>query len=299
MTAQTTQQMATDLARAKVNLALHITGRRGDGYHLLDSLVVFPNIGDQLKACPSEALSLEIDGPFATPLASGGSDNLVTTAIRKWADAAGISAPPLKIHLTKNLPVASGIGGGSADAAAALRLAQRLGGTQLPRAQLQALALDLGADVPVCLMQEPTRMEGIGERLSPLPSLPEFGMVLVNPGVAVSTPAIFKGLDARDNPPLPPLPDYYANLDDLIAYLQTTRNDMQATAERLCPQITSVLDALGAAPGSKFTRMSGSGATCFALCNSGAEEALARSIQKSHPDWWVASSAVSGQFRAS
>ncbi|WP_289035809.1 4-(cytidine 5'-diphospho)-2-C-methyl-D-erythritol kinase [uncultured Roseibium sp.] len=280
---------AGEFARAKVNLALHITGRRDDGYHLLDSLVVFPAIGDRLHAEAADGLSLTITGPFSVGLAPN-SDNLVLKAIRSLATACGQPEPGLALTLEKNLPVASGIGGGSADAAAALRLARNIAGMTLPRPELEKLALQLGADVPVCLDQCAVRMKGIGESLSHLPRLPDFGIVLVNPRLAVSTPAIFKGLENRNNSGLPDIPAGFETLTSLISYLEDTRNDMQATAERLCPVISQVLAALSAEPQTLLSRMSGSGATCFALCRSGDEDGLAARIQKSHPAWWVASS---------
>ncbi|WP_417689961.1 4-(cytidine 5'-diphospho)-2-C-methyl-D-erythritol kinase [Roseibium sp.] len=290
MTAGSTDFTATEFARAKVNLALHITGRRDDGYHLLDSLVIFPRIGDVLGADPAERLSLKIDGAFSQGLQSDSSNNLIIRAIEAFAAATGASPPALKFHLTKNLPVASGIGGGSADAAAALRIMQRVSERPLTPEALANVALGLGADVPVCLLQEPVRMQGIGEILSPAPKMPQLGIVLVNPGKAVSTPAIFKGLTRRDNPPLPQLPDRFADLDDLISYLKATRNDMQLTAEQLCPNISTVIETMSSAPETRLARMSGSGATCFALCASGQENDLAARIQKGHPEWWVASS---------
>jgi 4-diphosphocytidyl-2-C-methyl-D-erythritol kinase len=278
------------LARAKVNLALHITGQREDGYHLLDSLVVFPAIGDRLMILQAEEPGLQLTGPFASDLSPTSDDNLVLQALRAFRNASGSTARLHALKLEKNLPVASGIGGGSADAAAALRVAQKMTGVTLPSAELEEIALGLGADVPVCLRQKSIRMQGIGEILTPIPCLPEFGIVLVNPGVSVPTPAIFKGLKSRTNPPLPDLPESFDELDSLIGYLARTRNDMQATAIELCPAIADVLSALEGMPECRLARMSGSGATCFALCQSGDETALAQQLQKSHPAWWVASS---------
>ncbi|MEJ8475510.1 4-(cytidine 5'-diphospho)-2-C-methyl-D-erythritol kinase [Roseibium algae] len=282
------QKGAGEFARAKVNLALHITGQRDDGYHMLDSLVVFPRIGDHLSATPSDKLSLEVTGPFSTDLEPQSNNNLVLKAIRRLSQAKNCAPPDINLSLEKNLPVASGIGGGSADAAAALRLLMRQPGFTLASEDIHAIALELGADVPVCLKQVAVRMQGIGELLSPLPSLPDFGMVIANPRVAVSTPAIFKGLQARNNPSLPDLPESFASLDQLIVYLRETRNDMQVTAEALCPAITDVLSEMDQHPETLLNRMSGSGATCFALCRCGDEKNLAARIQKSHPDWWVA-----------
>ena len=178
--------MLSEPARAKVNLFLHVVGRRADGYHLLDSLAVFPAVGDVLHAAPDDGLSLTVAGPFAAALA-GEVDNLVLRAARLLAAACGVTTSA-RLVLEKHLPVASGIGGGSADAAAALRLLARLWGVAVP----EGLAIRLGADVPVCLAQAPSRMAGVGEALSPGPSLPPFGMVLANPGTAVATPAVFR-----------------------------------------------------------------------------------------------------------
>ncbi|MBD8890313.1 4-(cytidine 5'-diphospho)-2-C-methyl-D-erythritol kinase [Roseibium litorale] len=288
---QDTDGDASEFARAKVNLALHITGRREDGYHLLDSLVVFPEIGDRLRLLPgAPPLSLTLGGFFGPQLSQARPDNLVLRAIEALAGAC--CQPPLRagLLLEKNLPVASGIGGGSADAAAALRLAARMTGVDLPQAEWLALALSLGADVPVCLEQKAVRMSGIGEKLHPAPPLPPAGIVLVNPLKEVSTPAIFRALTQRDNPPLPALPSSFGSCGELAEWLKSCRNDMQEAAEALCPEITEVLAALGEAKGSLLARMSGSGATCFALCAPQDAASIAAGIEKSHPEWWVASS---------
>ncbi|MFD1696729.1 4-(cytidine 5'-diphospho)-2-C-methyl-D-erythritol kinase [Roseibium aestuarii] len=286
--------MTACFAPAKVNLALHITGQRADGYHLLDSLVVFPRIGDTLiaSAAPAGAApSLTLTGRFAAELGeTAAQDNLVLRALGAACAAAGRPEPSLALTLDKQLPVASGIGGGSSDAAAALKVA--LDDLELAPEALQSLALSLGADVPACLegvlTGRPLRMSGIGETLTPLSPLPDLGMVLVNPGKPVSTPAIFRSLSRRDNPPLPDLPDRFETLETLIDWLKGTRNDMQAAAETLCPEITSVLQALSEAPSTRLARMSGSGATCFALTAPGDEEQLAQDLRAAHPDWWVA-----------
>ena len=255
-------------APAKLNLALHVTCRRADGYHLLDSLVCFAAMGDRIELAPGP-LSLAIDGPFAAGLAVA-DDNLCLRAAR----LAGAEAA---IRLTKNLPVSSGIGGGSADAAAVLRGLARMGHP------LPAHPEALGADVPVCLASETVRMQGIGEVLSPVPPLPRFWIVLANPGVALSTPQIFAGLERRDNPALPPL----ARLPDLAAltgWLALTRNDLQPPAIACAPVIASVLDALRA-EGAAFARMSGSGATCFGLFP-GAGQAQAAAASLARHGWW-------------
>jgi len=277
----------SETARAKINLALHVTGRRADGYHLLDSLVVFPDIADRLSLEPAQRLELRLEGPFAAALEGPARDNLVLKAVRRFADVSG-STSNVRLTLEKILPVASGIGGGSADAAAAIRLMERFTGRTLSPEQRLELALALGADVPVCLDRTPARMSGIGERLTPAPAMPPAGIVLVNPLEAVSTPAVFKAMTGRDNPPLPDMPEQFTNLEGLCAYLALTRNDMQAAAEALCPAISTVIEALTALPSVVFARMSGSGATCFALCAPGTENRIAAAIAVSHPHWWVA-----------
>jgi 4-diphosphocytidyl-2-C-methyl-D-erythritol kinase len=266
-------------APAKVNLYLHITGRRADGYHLLDSLAVFPAVGDVVAFAPSGGLSLVLDGPFASGLV-GESDNLVLGAARALAARAGIP-PAGALRLTKNLPVASGVGGGSADAAAALRLLARA--WSVPPADA-ALALGLGADVPVCLAGAPRRMQGVGEMLLPAPTLPECGMVLVNPGVAVSTQAVFKARTGEFRSPavLPAAwPDAYAMAESL----RPLANDLELPAIALAPAIGDVLAALRAAPGSLLARMSGSGATCFAIFPNAAA-ATAAALALARPGWW-------------
>ncbi|OYV33349.1 MAG: 4-(cytidine 5'-diphospho)-2-C-methyl-D-erythritol kinase, partial [Rhodospirillales bacterium 20-64-7] len=257
--------MPSRFAPAKVNLYLHVTGKRADGYHLLDSLAVFPAVGDLLQAVPAEALTLRVTGPFAGGL-QGEQDNLILRAARRLKPD-GTAA----ITLEKRLPVASGIGGGSADAAAALRLLAGLWGLDAPDA---GMALALGADVPVCLASRPVRMQGIGEILQPAPGLPAFGMVLVNPGVAVPTPAVFKARQGGYGPvaDLPAAwPDASATARDLARF----GNDLQPAAIGLQPVIAEVLAALAVLPGALLSRMSGSGATCFALFETAAAASMA------------------------
>jgi 4-diphosphocytidyl-2-C-methyl-D-erythritol kinase len=269
--------MITERAYAKVNLTLHVTGQRPDGYHLLDSLVVFAGIYDEIRVAPADRLSLDIDGPFAAGLA--GPDNLVLQAARLLAPERGAA-----IRLTKNLPVASGIGGGSADAAAALRALAQLWGVALPLAADVAV---LGADVPVCLASCPVRMRGIGDVMSPLPPVPALDIVLVNAGVAVPTPQIFKALTQKTNAPmaeaLPHWPDAAAFCD----WLAAQRNDLQPPAAGIAPKIDETLGLLRET-GALFAGMSGSGATCFALYPIGAAKTAADSIAKQRPDWWAA-----------
>ena len=246
-------------APAKVNLALHVTGRRADGYHLLDSLVVFAGVGDRLRATPAAHLALSVTGPEAAGLADGvtRTDNLVLRAARLFD-----RPPGLRLTLDKHLPVASGIGGGSADAAAALRLVAAMTGQAMPAAEA---VLTLGADVPVCLAGRPARIGGIGERIEPCAALPKgAALVLVNPRIPLSTPSVFAALATRENPPLPSLPTRFATFAELSGWLAQGRNDLEAPARGLVPAIGGVLDSLGAA-GAPLARMSGSGATCFGL----------------------------------
>lgn len=289
MSPQISTHVQTEFARAKLNLALHVTGIRGDGYHLLDSLVAFPTIEDLLRLEPSERLTLEIEGPFASDLSQEPEDNLVLKAVRRFSTIAGIEPPRVRLTLEKRLPVASGIGGGSSDAAAALRLMSRHCGIHLTASEEAELALSLGADVPVCLAQSASRMSGIGEKLASAPVMPAAGIVLVNPLKKVSTSAVFAIMARKDNPPLPPIPECFERLEELVSYLRDTRNDLQQAAETLCPEIIDVKETLMAQPGVKIARMSGSGATCFALCSAGQQTVIAAAIGQTRPNWWVAS----------
>lgn len=252
-------------APAKINLTLHVTGRRDDGYHLLDSLVVFTALGDQVQLSPGP-LSLAIDGPFAEGLPVS-DDNLCLRAAR-------LQGRDVAIRLTKNLPVASGIGGGSADAAAVLRgLGASAQGTE-----------KLGADVPVCMVGKPVRMRGVGELLEPLPPLPDFHMVLVNPGQGLSTPQVFGALDRRANAPMPKMPAW-PDLGSFVDYLARCRNDLEPPATQLLPVIGECIAALQGA-GAALARMSGSGATCFGIFPDAASaKAAADAVLR--PGWWV------------
>ncbi|WP_166417561.1 4-(cytidine 5'-diphospho)-2-C-methyl-D-erythritol kinase [Cochlodiniinecator piscidefendens] len=266
-----------EFAPAKVNLALHITGQRGDGYHFLDSLVVFAGVGDTLSVQDSDVLSLQIDGAFGEGLHAE-KDNLVLRVARL------MDISKAALWLEKDLPIASGIGGGSADAAAALRLLSRHFGQALPS---EKDTLTLGADVPVCLRGTPVRMRGIGDILEHVPSLPPCFMVLVNPGVGVSTPAIFKSLTRRNNASME-MTDQFSTFAELIIWLRGQRNDMQAAAISIAPEIADVLVALEGVQGCALSRMSGSGATCFGLFET--KEAAAQAeqhLREQHPDWWV------------
>ena len=266
-------------APAKVNLALHVTGRRDDGYHLLDSLVVFADVGDRLTAAPDAVLSLAVTGPRAAgvPVDAG---NLVLRAAALLGHGRGA-----RIVLEKHLPAAAGIGGGSSDAAAALRMLARLWGVALPD---PAAVLTLGADVPVCLHARPARMRGIGESLTPLPDLPPFWMVLVNPGVPVPTGPVFAALARRDNAPLPPSLPRLADAVALANWLGACRNDLEPPARALVPAVGQALAALAGQPGCLLARMSGSGATCFGLfATASGAAAAAAALKAAAPGWWV------------
>ncbi len=273
-------------ARAKVNLTLHVGAPRDDGYHPLESLVMFAKAGDVLTASPSVDFSLKIDGPFAKGLEAG-DGNLILKAAR--AAQSKFDAGPCAFKLTKNLPLASGVGGGSADAAAALRAMARLGG--LDGQAYADLALPLGADVPVCMRQETSVMRGIGESVTPLPMAGGLPAVLVNPGVGVSTADIFKRFDAGNPQPLR-AQKYKGDLIDLAL---SGRNDLQASACEFQPEIVRVLLELACQDGVRLSRMSGSGATCFGVFNTAAQaKVAAEHLSAKYPGWWVCETQLGG-----
>jgi 4-diphosphocytidyl-2-C-methyl-D-erythritol kinase len=278
--------MIREFAPAKINLSLRVVGKRVDGYHLLDSLVAFADIGDEILAAPNDLLSLSLDGPFAAAL-EGEPDNLVLRAARALAAATGTDEGA-KIRLTKRLPVASGIGGGSSDAAAALRALGRLWGGLPERERLDELAYALGADTIVCLDPRPAWMSGTGEIVEPAGDLPEAGLLLVNPGAAVPTPVVFR---ARTGPFSKPcrfaIPADAAGLAEALA---ASSNDLQDAALRVAPAVGDVLAALESLPGALLSRMSGSGGTCFALfADRAAAAAAAATLRaKAPPGWWIA-----------
>lgn len=272
-------------APAKINLYLHVVGRRSDGYHLLDSLVAFAGIGDTLTAQPADGFSLALDGPFAHDVPAG-DDNLVLKAARALATAAGARAGA-RLTLVKRLPAASGIGGGSADAAACLRALVRLWNVDIDDKTLATIALALGADVPVCLKGHASYLGAIGEDLALAPVLPKAWIVLANPRVPLATPDVFR---ARQGPFSAParLEHPPADAADLARLLAARRNDLTEAAIGLAPAIGEALEALARCPGALIARMSGSGATCFALfanVESATEAAFA--LVRAHPKWWV------------
>ena len=268
-------------APAKVNLWLNVVGRRADGYHLLDSLVAFADLADTLEVAPSGELSLVIDGPQAGGLGDE-SDNLVLKAARALAARSGV-APRAALKLTKNIPMAAGLGGGSADAAAALRALIELWRVALPVEELFDLAAALGADVPMCLAGRPAIASGVGEKLAPVTALPECGLLLVNPGVALPTRDVFARRTASFSPTMP-AESGWPTLADLVAALRRRGNDLTEAAVALQPVVGDVLAVLERAPGARYVAMSGSGATCFALFD---DLAAARKAADALPAaWW-------------
>lgn len=281
--------MLTETAYAKVNLALHVRRRRADGYHDIESLFAFVDGGDELSASLRHdgRLTLTIDGPLAQALGAG-PDNLVLRAARELqlahSDNSGFGAD---LYLTKNLPVASGIGGGSADAAAALRLLNRLWGCGLDDAALCAIGETLGSDIPACVISRSLRVEGRGEALEliELPGLAGTPILLVNPGVPLGTAPVFRGWDQQDGGTL--------DSSSLAAIIRDGRNDLQLAAQALVPEIGEVLKALAEQPGITLARMSGSGATCFALLDSTEAAAAAqKALAAAYPGWWLMSGTV-------
>jgi 4-diphosphocytidyl-2-C-methyl-D-erythritol kinase len=270
-------------APAKLNLYLHVIGRREDGYHLLDSLVVFTDLSDRLELRHSDEMALEVDGDFAAK-AGPDNENLVLRAARALAQAVGVENG-MSARLTKNIPPAAGLGGGSADAAATLRALMRLWEIPADAVDLPAIALQLGADLPVCLSGKPSFVGGIGEKIEPAPQLPGAGLLLVNPGVALATPSVFArrrgGFSPEGRFTRPP-PDAGA----LAALLAERTNDLTDAAVALAPVIAEVLELLEAAPGCHLARMTGSGATCFGLFDNEAAAAGAAS-GLSRNGWWV------------
>ncbi len=275
-------------APAKVNLTLRVIGRRADGYHMLESLVVFAGVKDRLAFAADEALSLIVRGPNAAA-AGAVADNLVLRAAR--ALAADIDGLKLgRFSLTKHLPAAAGIGGGSSDAAAALRLIAKANRVKLSDPRLLRAAAEVGADVPVCVDPRPRIMSGIGEILSKPLRVPRFAAVLVNPGVAVPTRAVFAQLHRSGQAPQPAAQarSVPSGRAAFLAYLKRRANDLESAAVEIAPAIAKVLSVLQKTPGCELARMSGSGATCFGLYNSAhAAAAAARSISKQHRRWWV------------
>jgi 4-diphosphocytidyl-2-C-methyl-D-erythritol kinase len=271
-------------APAKLNLYLHVTGRRDDGWHLLDSLVAFVSVGDTVAVAPAERQSLTIEGPFAAQLAGDPRDNLVWRAASLLAERLGRRAD-VAICLTKNLPVASGVGGGSSDAAACLDALAALWRCD-DRALPTAVAVALGSDVPACLLARPAWLGGIGETVDDAGPLPECGVLLVNPRIALPTPSVYRAFAGPFTPAARfPIPEDAADFADMLAL---RRNDLTAAATTLVPAIGMVLDELARLDDSLLARMSGSGATCFALFATPDQARRARlQLEQARPDWWA------------
>ena len=288
-------------APAKVNLTLHVTGRRDDGYHALDSLVAFAPVGDRLTLTEADTLTVDVAGPEAAGV-PGGEENLVWRAARVVSPSRGAA-----IRVEKHLPAAAGLGGGSADAAAAIRALLQLWGEtalleELAGADLTPFARSLaglGADVPMCLLPRPLRARGIGQRTEAVPLVP-LPAVLANPRVEVPTGAVFRALTHADNAPMPDdLPDL-TGTQAALDFIAAGRNDLQAPARAVAPVVGDVLDALAGLPGARVVRMSGSGATCFALFGTEAEaEAAMHALAARRPEWWIAGGTLGDQLSAS
>lgn len=274
-------------APAKINLDLHITARLDSGYHILDSLVAFADISDEIQLSPAVDFSFEIDGPFAAPLQSNSAENLVVKAAQELAKHTG-QALNFHLKLIKNLPVSAGIGGGSSDAAAVIRALMKLWelkAKDIPT--LQEMLLELGADVPACFYGAPVHMSGIGEILEPAPALPETHIILVNPLIPCPTAGVFRGLKGPSSEAPPPLPEF-ESFDHFIECLSRRRNDLQDAAMTIVPQISEILRALLDSRGCALARMSGSGATCFGLFKSAEDAAqAAHTLQNKTPAFWI------------
>ncbi|WP_072385609.1 4-(cytidine 5'-diphospho)-2-C-methyl-D-erythritol kinase [Hyphomicrobium sp. CS1BSMeth3] len=283
----TLPKVLVETARAKVNLTLSVLGRRPDGYHELESLVAFADVGDEVTLQVDAPVGVTVSGPFAGAIDS---ENIASRALRAVAEA----APSLRlggVAIEKKLPVAAGIGGGSADAAAVLRAVRRANGAQASEVDWPALAASLGADVPVCLMSTAQFMWGIGRETASLPGIPALPAVLVNPGVPLATGPVFQALKAAPAPErdaLPALPGPFTDITSAAEYIRLRGNDLEPAAAGLCPAIGTVLAALGAEPGVLAARMSGSGPTCFAIFGTALHaEAAAERLRAHNPGWWV------------
>ncbi len=283
----------SELASAKINLALHVGAQRADNYHAIESLVVFADLTDVVTARPAPAggaTKLDVAGPFAELLeeTTDPGANLVLRAAETLAGVAGRRAGPVQLTLAKRIPVAAGVGGGSADAAATLRLLDRIWGLGLAAEKLAEIGLSLGADVPMCLASRPLVARGIGERVTPVAGLPALHLVLAHPGVIVPTRAVFEGLGNEERSPLPPLPAKFDKILDLIFWLRQTRNDLTDPARVVSRRATAGARALASDPDCLFARMSGSGATAFGIfISEAAAERAAGRLRKAKPDWWV------------
>ncbi|HWJ89235.1 MAG TPA: 4-(cytidine 5'-diphospho)-2-C-methyl-D-erythritol kinase [Pelagibacterium sp.] len=287
------RDIASEPAPAKVNLALHVVGQREDGFHLLHMLCVFTELADLVSAQPAETDALTVSGPFGPDLPIGRS-NLVWRALEKFRARFPDHLPAgLAIHLEKHLPVASGLGGGSADAAAVLRLLGRISTQPVADGDLFALAATLGSDVPMCLLSQTCEVSGVGEQILPLQTFPRLYLVLVNPLEQVSTPNVFRALLHKQNDPMPPVPEPFDRAALVSLWLSDTRNDLETPAKALVPAIGPVIAAIGATSGCVVARMSGAGATCFGLYGSaGAAHQAAHDLREHFPTYWIAATPI-------
>lgn len=287
-----------EAAPAKINLTLHVLSRRSDGYHNIESLCVFSHFGDFVSAVPSphSQTGLTLDGEFAdeVDLLSRPRDNLVLKAGEALRLASGKKVRPVQVVLTKSIPIAAGLGGGSADAAATLRLLNRLWDLNLGEEPLARIALELGADVPMCLASRPVVATGIGERLSPAAGIPSLPLVLANPSIPLSTAAVFRQLESAERTPMPPMPTRFSSVIEFVIWLRQTRNDLSEPSKAVTGLTERVVKTLSADPQCLFARMSGSGATAFGIFAkmSDAERAAER-IQVKRPEWWVTATETS------
>jgi 4-diphosphocytidyl-2-C-methyl-D-erythritol kinase len=275
----------TLLAPAKINLFLHITGKRPDGYHLLQSVVVFANVGDRLTFSRHDSLFIDVAGPFAGDVCAP-RDNLIYKAAQALGENYKI-APTGQILLEKNLPVASGMGGGSSDAATTLKGLAQLWGLPEEFDRMQKIAGTLGADVPACLMRRPVWMEGVGEKMMRLPDMPDMHMVLVNPAVATPTPEVFRQFRAKFSPPIQFI-GRRKTMGEWIADLKLYRNDLTEAAIAVSPEIKTALQSIAETQGCQIARLSGSGATCFGIYETPtAAHAAVNKLRQQHPEWWI------------
>ena len=292
----------SDLALAKINLALHVLAERPDGYHDLESLVVFADVADVVTARPAAkggaATTLDVTGPYAGALqeTTAPAANLALRAAQAiTATAARRRAKPMHLSLAKRIPIAAGLGGGSADAAATLRLLDRLWGLGLKPDRLAEIAQKLGADVPMCLVSQPLLARGIGELVTPVSGIPALSVVLAHPGISVPTGAVFAGLGKEVRSPLPPLPSKFKSALDLVFWLRQTRNDLIDPARVVSRQAAAAAKALTSDPDCLFARMSGSGAAAFGIfVKPAAAERAAERLKAAKPDWWVTAAMTGG-----
>jgi len=288
-----------EIAPAKVNLSLHVLSRRLDGYHDIESLSVFPEFGDLVSAVasPNGQTGLTLDGEFADQLNrhSRPRDNLVTRAEDALLRVSGKRLRPVHLALTKRIPIAAGLGGGSADAAATLRLLNRIWGLKLSDDRLAVIGLELGADVPMCVASRPVVATGKGERLTPATGIPPLPLVLVNPGIPVSTPAVFSQIEEAERPPMHPLPARFDSVIDFVVWLRQTRNDLSEPTKTVTGLAEQAVNTLSSDSDCLFARMSGSGPQAFGIFAkvSNAERAVEK-IRRQRPNWWVIATEARG-----